>query len=251
MRTMRIGNDIRRFARCGSTMDEARSLALAGADEGLVVAADEQTAGRGTRGRAWHSPSGAGLYATVLFRPASRRLSLLPLAVGVAVHEAAAGTPAPEVRLKWPNDLVWQGKKVAGVLCEGGTDGSGGGFVLAGIGINVGQAPADFPPELRSRSASLAMAAGRPVDREDLLACLCGTLQKWYNVFTRGAGDEIVRTFEERMIFARGDKISLEAAGAAIDGTYLGLDASGGLVCESGGRATTYYSAEVRALDRG
>ncbi len=144
---MKIGNEIRRFARCGSTMDEARVRALAGAPEGLVVVADEQTAGRGTKGRTWHSPPGTGLYATFLFRPAAEP-TLLPLAVGLAVLRAAAET-APAVRLKWPNDLVWEGRKIAGVLCEGGPDGSGGRFVLAGIGINVGQTEEDFPPSSR------------------------------------------------------------------------------------------------------
>jgi BirA family transcriptional regulator, biotin operon repressor / biotin---[acetyl-CoA-carboxylase] ligase len=246
---MKIGQEIRRFARCGSTMDEARVLALAGAAEGLVVVADEQTAGRGTKGRTWHSPPGAGLYATVLLRPASGP-ALVPLAIGVAVREAAAET-APAVRLKWPNDLVWEGRKIAGVLCEGGVDGRGSRFVLAGIGINVGQAPDDFPPELAARSASLRMAAGCPVDREGLLARLCGALETWYNIFTRGAGEEIVRAFEAGMIFARGDKISLDAAGARIEGTYLGLDPSGGLVCGTAEGRKTYYSAEIGASGPG
>ena len=242
---MKIGQEIRRFARCGSTMDEARILARAGADEGLIVVADEQTAGRGTKGRVWHSPPGAGLYATVLLRPASGP-TLVPLTVGIAVREAAAET-APDVRLKWPNDLVWEGRKIAGILCEGEADGHGSRFVLAGIGINVGQAPGDFPPELEARSASLRMAAGRPVDREAVLARLCGALETWYNILIRGAGEEIVREFEAGMIFAHGDKISLDAAGTRIEGTYLGLDASGGLVCGTAEGRKTYYSAEVGA----
>jgi len=242
---MKIGQEIRRFARCGSTMDEARVLALAGAPEGLVVLAEEQTAGRGTKGRTWHSPPGTGLYASFLFRPATES-TLIPAAVGVALREAAAET-APDVRLKWPNDLVWDGRKIAGILCEGGADEHGSRFVVAGIGINVGQAPGDFPPELAARSASLRMAAGCPVDREALFARLCAALDTWYNTFTRGAGEEIVREFEAGMIFALGDRISFEAAGARIEGTYLGLDASGGLVCGTAEGRKTYFSAEVGA----
>jgi BirA family transcriptional regulator, biotin operon repressor / biotin---[acetyl-CoA-carboxylase] ligase len=240
---MKFGQEIRRIARCGSTMDEVRTLALAGAPEGLVVVAEEQTAGRGTKGRAWHSPPGTGLYATFLFRPASGG-ALVPLVVGVALREAASEI-APDVRIKWPNDLVWAGRKIAGVLCEGGVDGQGSRFVTAGIGINVGQAPGAFPPELAARSASLRMAAGRPVDRDALFARLCAALETWYNTLTRGAGEEIVREFEVGMIFARGDRISLDAAGARIEGTYLGLDASGGLVCGTAEGRKTYYSAEV------
>lgn len=220
-------------------------MALAGAAEGSVAVAEEQTAGRGTKGRAWHSPPGTGLYATFIFRPPAGP-TLLPLAVGVALREAAAEA-APAVRLKWPNDLVWEGRKLAGVLCEGGADGRGSRFVLAGIGINVGQEPGDFPPELAARSASLRMAAGGPVDREGLFNRLCEALETWYNALTRGAGEEIVREFEAGMIFARGDRISLDAAGARIEGTFLGLDASGGLVCGTADGPRTYHSAEIRA----
>ncbi len=228
-------------------MDEARALALAGAAEGSAVVAEEQTAGRGTKGRSWHSPPGTGLYATFIFRPPAGP-ALLPLAIGVALHEAAAEA-APAVRLKWPNDLVWEGRKIAGVLCEAGTDGRGSRFVLAGIGINVGQGPGDFPPELAARSASLRMAAGGPVDREGLFARLCGALETWYNALTRGAGEEIIREFEAGMIFARGDRISLDAAGARIEGIFLGLDASGGLVCGTTEGPKTYHSAEIGAPD--
>lgn len=241
---MTVGCDVRRFAICGSTMDEARGLARSGAAEGTVVVADEQTAGRGTRGRGWHSPRGLGLYATVILRPNPAAAPLVPLAVGVAVREAASAL-APGVRLKWPNDLVWDGRKLAGVLCEGAAGGAGPRFILAGIGINVGHAPEDFPPELASRSASLRMAAGRPVDREDLLGRLFGALGTWYNVLTRGAGEEIVRAFEAGMTFARGDRVRLEAAGTRIEGTFLGLDPAGGLVCASGGETRIYRSAEV------
>ena len=183
---MKFGHEIHRLARCASTMDEARVLARAGAAEGAVVVAEEQTAGRGTKGRTWHSPPGTGLYATFLFRPRAG-IGLLPLAVGVSLHRAAADF-APEVRLKWPNDLVWKGRKIAGILCEGGADKDGGRFVLAGIGVNVGQVPGDFPPELAARSASLRIAAGGSVDRESVFAGLCAALDTWYNVLTRGSG---------------------------------------------------------------
>ena len=246
---MKIGYEIRRLPSCGSTMDEVRALALAGAPEGVAVAAEEQTAGRGTKGRAWHSPPGTGLYVTFLFRPRSGQ-ALLPLAVGVALHGAAAEA-APVVRLKWPNDLVWRGRKIAGILCEGGAEPGGGRFVTAGIGINVGQTSADFPPELAGRSASLRMAAGREVDREALLTRLCGALDTWYNALTSGTGEEIIRAFEAGMIFARGDRIALDAAGARIEGTYLGLDASGGLVCGTAGGRKTYHSAEIGFPGRG
>jgi len=248
---MKIGDEIHRFERCSSTLDEARTLALAGRAEGTVVVAGEQTAGRGTKGRTWFSPPGRGLYVTVLLRPACPRLSLLPLAVGLAARDAAAASSDLDIRLKWPNDLVWEAKKLGGVVCEGGGGESGPRFVLAGIGVNVAQAPEGFPPGLRDRATSLASAAGRPVGTDDLLRLLCESLETWYNIFIRGTGDKIVHAFQEIMTFTPGDRVRLETGGAAIDGTFIGLDAFGGLVCEDGGRRTAYYSAEVQALERG
>jgi BirA family transcriptional regulator, biotin operon repressor / biotin---[acetyl-CoA-carboxylase] ligase len=245
---MIIGRDVRRFAACGSTMDEARALALAGSPEGTAVVAAEQTAGRGTRGRRWHSPPGLGLYVTVILRPPAPAASLVPLAIGVAVREAAA-PDAPEVRLKWPNDLCWKGRKVAGVLCEGPAGVAGPHFILSGIGFNVGHAPEDFPPELAARSASLRMAAGRPVDKEALLGRLFAALETWYNTLTRGAGEEIIREFESGMNFARGQSVRFEAAGERVEGTYLGLDPSGALVCAAGGETRAYRSAEAGSLE--
>ncbi len=240
---MNIGAPIRRFGECLSTQDEARALALAGAPEGAAVVADRQTAGRGTKGRSWFSPSGKGLYVTFILRPKpGPRLSLLPLAVGIAAREAAAGaTPLPGLRIKWPNDLVFDGRKAAGILCEGGGLPGASPFVLAGVGVNVNQDPEDFPPELRAGSVSLKTASGRAVDREALLASLCASLETWYNLFSKGTGAEIIRAYEERMSFIPGERIGLEAAGAKIEGTFIGLDASGGLVCEQGGRKTVYY----------
>ena len=100
-------------------------------------------------------------------------------------------------------------------------------------------------------SMSLASAAGRPVDKDVLLRLLCDSLETWYNSFIRGTGDKIVHAFQEKMTFTPGDRLRLEAGGAATDGTFIGLDASGGLVCEDGGRRTAHDSAEVLALERG
>jgi len=244
-----MGTTIRRLGECLSTQDEARALALSGEPEGTAVVADSQLAGRGTRGRTWFSPPRKGLYVTFILRPKpGPRLSLLPLAVGIAARDAVASIPVPGVRIKWPNDLVFDGKKLAGILCEGGSAGGAFPFVLAGIGINVDQGPEDFPQEIRARSISLRTASGGPVDREGLLTELCASLEKWYNLFSQGTGAEIIRAYEERMSLIPGETISLEAAGAKIEGLFIGLDASGGLVCEVNGR-TTHYSAEVTGLE--
>lgn len=89
------------------------------------------------------------------------------------------------------------------------------------------------------------------MDKDDLLRLLCESLETWYNIFIRGTGDKIVHAFQEKMTFTPGDRVCLETGGAAADGTFIGLDAFGGLVCENGGRRTAHDSVKVRALERG
>jgi BirA family transcriptional regulator, biotin operon repressor / biotin---[acetyl-CoA-carboxylase] ligase len=247
---MKIGNVIRRFDTCPSTNAEARILALAGDPEGTVVVADRQTAGRGTRGRAWFSPSGKGLYMTILLRPDFPELGLIPLAAGLAAFDAASESPDTGLRLKWPNDLVHEGRKLGGILCEAGSSGTRSRFVIVGIGLNAAHDPEDFPPEIRGSAGSLKTVPGGRTDREALLGALCGAFEVWYNIIHQGKGETIVRIFQERMTLTPGELISLEAGGERISGTYIGLDSSGGLVCDDGKRRTTHHSAEIRALAR-
>jgi BirA family biotin operon repressor/biotin-[acetyl-CoA-carboxylase] ligase len=152
--------------RIGSTNDRLRELAAGGAAPLTTVIAEEQTAGRGRGGRRWDSPSGQGLWMSALLLPAAaeaRRLA--PLLVGLAACRALERvTEGVPVRLKWPNDVLLDTRKAAGVLCEAAADGG----VVAGVGINVRQRLGDFPPELRDRAVSVEMATGHPVARSAL-----------------------------------------------------------------------------------
>ena len=102
-----------------------------------------------------------------------------------------------------------------------------------------------FHRELRDRAVSLKIAAGHDVNPEDLLGRMCSALGIWYNIYKSGTGEDIVRAFQEWMTFSPGDGIRLESGGAFVEGKYIGLDRSGGLVCESDGRRTTHFSADV------
>lgn len=164
------------YARVGSTMDVARGLAEAGAPAGTLVLAEEQTAGRGRGGRPWHSAPGWSVHLSLLLRPRGGEaalLSTLPLRLGLAVAEAVEAASGVEARVKWPNDVVTErGRKLSGILCEAAVGGMRGTFVVAGIGVNVGQDAEDFPPELRETATSVSREAGRLVPRPLVLGDL-------------------------------------------------------------------------------
>jgi len=172
---LELGRAIEYRASLPSTHDRARELGGAGSGP-LVVVAEEQTAGRGTRGRSWLAPAGQGLLASWLFRPAPAEPALFALLAGVAVARALDGLGVTGARLKWPNDVEVGRKKVAGALAHATTDGKSGSLVL-GIGVNVHQRRDDFPPDLRESATSLALA-GHTVDRLSLLVRLTRELDR-------------------------------------------------------------------------
>ncbi|HTX10987.1 MAG TPA: biotin--[acetyl-CoA-carboxylase] ligase [Solirubrobacteraceae bacterium] len=149
-----------------STNARARSLAAAGAPHGTVVTAAEQSAGRGRQGRAWSAAPGRALLCSVVIRDP---VALLPLAAGVAVAEVVG----PPARLKWPNDVLLEGRKVAGILVEGRPQ---EGWAVVGIGLNVALRASDFPVELRETAGTLGLA---PADVEPVLEVVLRRLEEW------------------------------------------------------------------------
>ncbi len=148
-----IGHPHRHFSRTDSTNTRARELAAAGAPHGTVVTAAEQTAGRGRQGRTWTAPSSKALLYSAIVRPLDERHLLLPLAVPLAVCEAAEELePGIECGVKWPNDVQVDGRKLAGVLIEARPQ---DGWAVLGIGLNLSIAPEEFPPELRDTATSI------------------------------------------------------------------------------------------------
>jgi BirA family transcriptional regulator, biotin operon repressor / biotin---[acetyl-CoA-carboxylase] ligase len=148
-----FGAPHRHYARIDSTNTRARELAAAGAPHGTVVTATEQSEGRGRQGRTWTGPAGKALLYSAIVRPLDERHLLLPLAVPLAVCEAAEELePGIECRVKWPNDVHVNGRKLAGVLIEARPQ---DGWAVVGIGLNLSIAPEEFPPELRDTATSL------------------------------------------------------------------------------------------------
>lgn len=237
---------VHRFESVVSTNDIARSLAQDGAAHGTAVLAREQTSGRGTKGRTWHSPAGLGLYASFILRGPLPAPHLLPLTVGLAASDAILEAAGVETRLKWPNDILFEGLKLGGILCEGSSLGTSGGFVVAGIGLNLGHAGADFPEELQGRATSLRLAAGRAVPVDPLWEALCRALERWYNVLARGDKEAIVAAFGSRSAFSPGEAVRVETAGGAYEAAYEGLDAEGRLVVRRAGAGPVALDAVLK-----
>jgi BirA family biotin operon repressor/biotin-[acetyl-CoA-carboxylase] ligase len=162
----RLGYPRLHLRRVNSTNDRARVLAVAGAPHGTLVTASEQSAGRGRQGRAWAAPPGRSLLCSVIIRDPSR---LLPLAAGVAVAEVVG----PDARVKWPNDVLVGGRKIAGILVEGRPQER---WAVLGIGLNVAVRMEDLPAELRDRATTMGLG---PEALEDVLARLLGELERW------------------------------------------------------------------------
>lgn len=216
------------YGRVGSTMDIARNLAEAGAPAGTLVLAEEQTAGRGRTGRRWYSPPGAGLLMSFVLRPragtgAPLAPGTLPLRMGLAVAGAIEETVAIPVLIKWPNDVVGEeGRKLAGIVCEG-TLSESGGFVVAGIGVNVAQREEDLPAELRGTATSLRLLTGRTVSRAPLATALIRRLSYRMETCARPLEPDAMEQLETRDVL-NGQPVTIDgqpagsADGFALDG---------------------------------
>jgi len=173
--SLEIGRDIEFHPTLASTQDRARALAASGSGP-VVIVADHQSAGQGTRGRSWEARPGTSLLASWLFRPAPADPGLFALLAGVAVARALERLGMSDASLKWPNDVEAGHKKVAGALAHATTDGEGGSLVL-GIGVNVHQRLDDFATELRTTATSLALA-GHTADRLSLFVAVTRELER-------------------------------------------------------------------------
>jgi BirA family transcriptional regulator, biotin operon repressor / biotin---[acetyl-CoA-carboxylase] ligase len=216
--------------RCDSTQDELRALARAGAPAFTVVRADVQDAGRGRRGRSWHTRPGAALLASVLLRPARPAAELAALAIvgGVAAARVAQGLGV-DARLRWPNDVVVSGRKLAGVLAEL-IDGPA---ILLGVGMNADAGLDDLPKTDGLLPTSLRLEGGRPATPSALASLLVAELQPLCARFDAG-GFEAVRSEAEALDALRGLELELAFAdGGAVSGIARGFGADGALVLET------------------
>jgi BirA family biotin operon repressor/biotin-[acetyl-CoA-carboxylase] ligase len=247
LRSQLIGRHLEVRGEVGSTNDRILAAARDGAPEGLAIIADRQTAGRGRLGRAWASPAGMGLYTSILLRPTpgASRAPLLTLVAGLSVSEALQAVAGISPRLKWPNDLVVDGKKLAGILAETASAEGRVSYVVVGIGINVGHESRDLPEELRATATSLRLATGREIPRGELAAEIYNRLDEWYGEFTRGRVEQILTCGRERSAIL-GRPVEVLAGEERWCGLAVDLDSDGALLVRDGrGELRRVVAAEV------
>lgn len=247
--SMRIGANVHFFSSCSSTNDLAKLLARESSAEGTVIVAEEQIRGRGTKGRDWHSPPGLGLYASVILRPRRADLALLPLAAGVACVEAVREATGLQAALAWPNDIVHEGRKLGGILCETDFLGNTVSHAILGIGLNINQKREDFPRSLRLTATSLRLILGREVERPTLENTLWPALDRWYAAFTRGRREEIVRSYMSRLEFPAGAAVAVRNEKGTFPGIFRGIDPRARLLLEKDGEVRTLSPAEIVAIE--
>lgn len=250
----RWGHPLRSFDVVGSTNEVAFEWATSGAPEGAVVIADHQTEGRGRWGRTWVDPPGALLMFSLVLRPAVdlARLTLLSTAAGVACAEAIEELTGLEAGLKWPNDVMVGGQKLAGTLVEGRGSSSGPSVVVVGCGLNVDWPEAAMPMELAGRATSLSARLGPgvpPPPRAALLAAILAAFERLYPLIADPLGsEELARAAGARSCLL-GKQITVAFPdGTTLTGTAKHLLPSGALEVEVAGEARAIHAAEVRQV---
>lgn len=225
-------------AETGSTNQDALAAAAAGAQEGLVLLADYQTAGRGRLNRTWEAPRGASVLVSVLLRPSvgPNELFLLTAACAVAARQAVAEVTGVELALKWPNDLIWVApdggtRKVAGILAESHVVGSNVDAVVVGMGLNVNW-PADLPDDLAAIATALNHLSGKDIDRNDIVVAWLRhydeLLQLIENSSTRAQFLELYAA----QLMTLGQTVRVETANETFIGVAKQLTANGHLLVQ-------------------
>ena len=243
--TRRMGRTLLVRAEASSTNDVAWELLAVGTPDGTTVIADAQPQGRGRAGRAWHMAPGKGLAMSLALHEGCGRTKTraLPLVAGLALARACDGLGVM-TELKWPNDVLLQGRKLAGILCESRRLASGSEAVVIGAGVNVAEREEDFPPELRGRAISLAVA-GSPASREEVAAAFLNALEPLWTEHQEGEPGAVLDAWKRRASFW-GRPVTVRSALGSTTGIARGLDAEGGLVLEvDGGKDVVVLAGDV------
>jgi BirA family transcriptional regulator, biotin operon repressor / biotin---[acetyl-CoA-carboxylase] ligase len=238
------GRRIDWFPSVASTMTLAAHAARDGAPSGTVIGADGQVAGIGRHGHTWHSEAEAGLYISIILRLpiGPEALPVVMLALGLATQEAIGQVSGLAADLRWPNDVMINDKKCAGILAQLETS-----AIVAGIGINVNHT--EFPVDVAPLATSLRLEGKRGVSREDLLVALLQSVDQLMRVLTDRGTPAILDMFTQASSYAQGRRVRVEQNGAMIEGTTCGLDRSGFLVVrDDNGKESTILTGGVRPV---
>jgi BirA family transcriptional regulator, biotin operon repressor / biotin---[acetyl-CoA-carboxylase] ligase len=241
---------ILRYDALPSTNTEAASQAARGAPEGVCIVAREQTRGRGRQERVWASPPDAGLYFSIVLRPRLKLEAwpLITLMAALAVRDALSEACALETDIKWPNDILYAGRKLCGILAETVETKPERACIL-GIGINLSERA--YPAELHALATSVEGATGKPADKERVLGALCKQLASRYAQLHAPAigQSEIIRDWSARSSYAEGKRVRVHVETKVFEGTTRGLEPDGALRVETAtGGIEIVRAGDVQAL---
>lgn len=226
-----VGRDIRVFEQTASTNDIVEKLARDGVKEGVVVFAESQTKGRGRLGRKWISPPRQGLWFSLLLRPKLRpqAATQLTVAAATALFRAIRDVAGSAPEIKWPNDILIKGRKVCGVLTELSAELDNIKHLILGIGVDVNQSTAEFPPELRKIATSLKSETGRHIHRAELAAAILRELDRDYALITAGDFQRVADEWQQQCTTI-GQRVSIQIGAQTIQGHAEALDDDGALL---------------------
>jgi BirA family transcriptional regulator, biotin operon repressor / biotin---[acetyl-CoA-carboxylase] ligase len=239
------------FGAVTSTNEVALQAAVAGAEEGSVFIAEEQTAGRGRGGHSWHSSSDGGLYLSIVLRPALNPTDVLWLSLitGLSAHYAVDSVLGAPPDLRWPNDLMFGNRKIGGILTEMNADSTQVRHAVIGIGINVNQP--SFPDDLAELATSLRIETGKEWSRADIATALLKSLDREYRALRTGllvnVTASIIKRFERSSTYARGASVQVDEA-EGFKGETVGLDTRGFLRVQTENGVRTVLSGGVRKV---
>ena len=230
LKTKTLGKHIKYFDSIASTMDIAFQLGIEGADEGTVVCAESQSKGKGRLGRSWASPKGKGIYMSVILRPSvspadAAKLTLLS---AVATCEAIEKLFNINAKIKWPNDILIDNKKIAGILTELSAEMDRVRFVVIGIGVNVNASLSQLPPN----ATSIRNETGRKGSRIRLLQEILRSLEKWYEEVNKQGFEAVIARWK-RLSSTLGQHVRVADLTGDVEGEAIDLDEYGGLIIQS------------------
>lgn len=225
--------EIIHFAETDSTNLRAKVLAASGAPEGTVVVAEKQTRGRGRKGRSWCSPDGGGIYISLILRPAMPpgEAPRITLVTGVAAAQALLGMTPLEARIKWPNDILVKGKKIAGILTEISTDMDKIDHIVVGIGINVNVAADELSEEIKEIATSVRIETGEVFSRVRLIRAFLKEFEACYETL-QSRGFNSIRERWKELSDSLGKQITVDMIGKTCTGRFIDIDAEGILILE-------------------
>ena len=249
LKATKIGRAAHCYTSAKSTNDLAATMAENGSPEGTIVTAEQQTQGRGRLGRTWHSPERTGIYVSIILRPTFTpdKAPGLSLMTALALADTLARLCPREVTIKWPNDLLISGRKVAGILTELSAERGKINHVVVGVGINVNQRAEDFPLDLRDSATSIRRVTKRAINRAELLREFLYRFEQEYTKYLKSGlkpSRKRLRSYSALL----GHQVRLLSASQELEGKAVDIDSDGALVLEYNGARVRISAGEVSVV---